>query len=108
MPLAATFFIVLPLQLFPPAQVAENKKVAMEFFRAGITPPERIALVDPNYVQHNPAFHRYALENKVSDYETLKVMATRAGTQAATAAARPAAARRQHVRRVVGAATSSR
>jgi len=70
-----------------PAQVAENKKVAMEFFRAGITPPERIALVDPNYVQHNPAFHRYALENKVSDYETLKVMATRAGTQAAAPAA---------------------
>jgi predicted SnoaL-like aldol condensation-catalyzing enzyme len=64
-----------------PAQVEANKKVAMEFFRDGITPPERIALVDPNYVQHNPAFHRYALENKVSDYETLKVMATRAGAQ---------------------------
>src|SRR5207249_235223 len=64
-----------------PAQVAENKKVATEFFRAGITPSERIALVDPTYTQHNPAFHRYALQNKVSDYETLKVMATRAGAQ---------------------------
>src|SRR5258706_8934104 len=66
-----------------PEQLAANKKVAAEFWRVGITPPERIALVDPGYVQHNPTFHRYALENKVSDYQTLTVMATRAGAQRA-------------------------
>jgi len=64
-------------------QIAANKQAAAGFWRVGITPPERIALVDPGYVQHNPTFHRYALENKVGDYQTLTVMATRAGTQTA-------------------------
>lgn len=62
-----------------PEQLAANKQVAAEFWRSGITPVERIALVDEAYVQHNPRFRRYALENKVSDYQTLIVMATRAG-----------------------------
>jgi predicted SnoaL-like aldol condensation-catalyzing enzyme len=66
-----------------PEQIAANKTAAAEFWRVGITPPERIALVDPGYTQHNPTFHRYALENKVTDYQTLTVMATRAGPQRA-------------------------
>ena len=36
-----------------PAQLEANKKVAMEFFRPGA---DRVALADPTYKQHNPAF----------------------------------------------------
>jgi hypothetical protein len=45
-----------------PAQLDANKKVAMEFFRAGITGPERVALADPSYIQHNPAFKKGAAD----------------------------------------------
>jgi predicted SnoaL-like aldol condensation-catalyzing enzyme len=62
-------------------QIAENKSVASEFFRPGITPAERLALVDPGYVQHNPVFRRYALQNKVSDYEAFKALAGGGGRQ---------------------------
>ncbi|HXD73761.1 MAG TPA: hypothetical protein VN628_08495 [Vicinamibacterales bacterium] len=53
-----------------PAQLAENKKVAMEFFRA--QGADRVALADPTYRQHNPAFKKRAEDNKVSDYEEFK------------------------------------
>ena len=53
-----------------PAQLAENKKVAMEFFRA--QGADRVALADPTYKQHNPAFKKRAEDNKVSDYEEFK------------------------------------
>ena len=39
-----------------PAELEANKKVAMEFFRPGISGPDRVALADPTYKQHNPAF----------------------------------------------------
>jgi predicted SnoaL-like aldol condensation-catalyzing enzyme len=52
------------------AQLAENKKVAMEFFRA--QGADRVALADPTYKQHNPAFKKRAEDNKVSDYEEFK------------------------------------
>jgi hypothetical protein len=39
-----------------PSELEANKKVAIEFFRPGITGPERVALADPSYKQHNPAF----------------------------------------------------
>jgi len=52
------------------AQLAENKKVAMEFFRA--QGADRVALADPSYKQHNPAFKKRAEDNKVSDYEEFK------------------------------------
>jgi len=52
-----------------PAQLAENKKVALEFFRPGA---DRLALADPSYKQHNPAFKKRAEDNKVSDYEEFK------------------------------------
>lgn len=53
-----------------PAQVEENKRIASRFFEVGGA--ERLALIDENYIQHNPVFRRYATRNRVSDYETVK------------------------------------
>jgi hypothetical protein len=39
-----------------PAQLEANKKVAMQFFR--VTGDERVALAEPSYKQHNPAFKK--------------------------------------------------
>lgn len=50
-----------------PEQLAENKKVASEFFR--VTGDARVALADPSYKQHNPAFKKRAADRKISDYE---------------------------------------
>ena len=55
-----------------PAQLEANKKVAMEFFRPGITGPDRVALADPSYKQHNPAFVKGAREAKQGDYDYFK------------------------------------
>jgi predicted SnoaL-like aldol condensation-catalyzing enzyme len=42
------------------AQTLEaNKKLAAAFFRKGATPEERMALLHPDYVQHNPLFQRF-------------------------------------------------
>src|SRR5215468_6941099 len=53
-----------------PNQLEANKKVALEFFRT--TGEARVALADPSYKQHNPAFKKRAEDNKVSDYEEFK------------------------------------
>jgi predicted SnoaL-like aldol condensation-catalyzing enzyme len=53
-----------------PAQLEANKKVAMEFFTT--RGADRVALADPSYKQHNPAFKKRAEDNKVSDYEEFK------------------------------------
>jgi predicted SnoaL-like aldol condensation-catalyzing enzyme len=53
-----------------PAQLAANKKVAMDFFR--LQGDERVALADPSYKQHNPAFKKRAEEAGVSDYQEFK------------------------------------
>jgi len=53
-----------------PAQLEANRKVAMEFFR--VNGADRVALADPSYKQHNPAFKKRAEDNKVSDYEEFK------------------------------------
>jgi len=55
-----------------PAQIEANKKVAMEFFRPGISGPDRVALADPSYTQHNPAFKKGAAEAKLGDYDYFK------------------------------------
>jgi predicted SnoaL-like aldol condensation-catalyzing enzyme len=47
-------------------QLEANKKVASEFFRDGITPEERYALLDDGYIQHNPVFKKFADDNKLS------------------------------------------
>ncbi len=52
-----------------PAELEANKKVAMEFFRQGA---DRLALADPSYKQHNPAFKKRSEEKKISDYEEFK------------------------------------
>jgi predicted SnoaL-like aldol condensation-catalyzing enzyme len=52
-----------------PAQLDANKKVAIEFFRPGA---DRVALADPSYKQHNPAFVKGGREAKLSDYEYFK------------------------------------
>src|SRR5215472_12938653 len=59
-----------------PAELEANKKVAMEFFRQGA---DRVALADPSYKQHNPAFKKRAEQNKVSDYEEFKTAFSGAG-----------------------------
>jgi len=52
-----------------PAQLEANKKVASEFFKPGV---DRVALADPSYKQHNPAFVKGGREAKLSDYEYFK------------------------------------
>jgi len=49
------------------AQLAANKKVAMEFFRT--RGAERVALADPSYKQHNPVFKKRGEEKHESDYQ---------------------------------------
>ena len=44
----------------------------MEFFRPGITGPDRVALADPSYKQHNPAFVKGAREAGQGDYDYFK------------------------------------
>ena len=53
-----------------PAQLEANKKVAMEFFRPGV---DRVALADPTYKQHNPAFVKGGREANLSDVPVLQV-----------------------------------
>ena len=53
-----------------PAQLAANKRVAMQFFR--VQGDERVALADPSYKQHNPAFKKRGEDAKISDYEEFK------------------------------------
>lgn len=74
-----------------PAQIEANKKVAMEFFRT--TGADRVALADPTYKQHNPAFKKRAEDNKVSDYEEFRTtfLGQAAGRGAGGAGRGPAA-----------------
>src|ERR1700746_883926 len=53
-----------------PARLEMNKDVARECFRT--QGAARVALADPSYKQHNPAFKKRAEDNKVSDYEEFK------------------------------------
>ena len=53
-----------------PAQMEANKKVAMQFFQT--TGDARVALADPSYKQHNPAFVKGGREAGLSDYEYFK------------------------------------
>ena len=71
--------------------IEANKKVAMEFFRT--TGADRVALADPTYKQHNPAFKKRAEDNKVSDYEEFRAtfLGQAAGRGAGGAGRGPAA-----------------
>ena len=59
-----------------PAQLEASKKVALEFFRPGV---DRLALADPSYKQHNPAFKKRAQEKGISDIEEFKAAFANAG-----------------------------
>ncbi len=52
-----------------PTQIEANKKAAMAFFAPGA---DRVALADPTYKQHNPAFVKGGKEAGVSDFEYFK------------------------------------
>jgi len=49
------------------ATQAANEKVVQDFFKPGITMDERMALMSPDYVQHNPAFVRFAEINNIQN-----------------------------------------
>lgn len=53
------------------AQLDANRRIAMAFFTAP-TPDARIALADPSYKQHNPAFVKRAAADHLSDYDEFK------------------------------------
>jgi predicted SnoaL-like aldol condensation-catalyzing enzyme len=53
-----------------PAQLDANKKVAMQFFQ--LTGDARVALADPSYKQHNPAFVKGGREAGLSDFDYFK------------------------------------
>jgi predicted SnoaL-like aldol condensation-catalyzing enzyme len=52
-----------------PAQLEANKKVAVAFFAPNA---DRVALADPSYKQHNPAFVKGGKEAGLSDFEYFK------------------------------------
>jgi predicted SnoaL-like aldol condensation-catalyzing enzyme len=52
-----------------PAQLAASKKVAMAFFAPDA---DRVALADPSYKQHNPAFVKGGKEAGLSDFDYFK------------------------------------
>src|ERR1700724_2591438 len=56
----------------PPAQIDANKRLAIAAFRGGVTPADRLALMDQSYVQHDPTYKKYADQNKISYYEGFK------------------------------------
>ena len=62
-----------------PAQLDANRKAAVAFFRRGVTVDERLAMLDPGYIQHNPRFKKYAVDNKVSDIEAFKALMGQGG-----------------------------
>jgi predicted SnoaL-like aldol condensation-catalyzing enzyme/catechol 2,3-dioxygenase-like lactoylglutathione lyase family enzyme len=81
-----------------------NRQVAMDFYKPGLTPAQRVALFDPNYIQHNPVFRRLAQQQGISDYQAAvnvfgaagrAVGAARAGGAGAAGERRGAVAARQ-------------
>jgi predicted SnoaL-like aldol condensation-catalyzing enzyme len=55
-----------------PAEIEATRKAGIAFSRQGATPAERVALADPSYKQHNPAFVKGGREAGLSDYEYFK------------------------------------
>ena len=50
-----------------PGELAQNRRVAMEFFRT--RGAERVALADPSYQQHNPVFKKRGEAKHETDYQ---------------------------------------
>jgi predicted SnoaL-like aldol condensation-catalyzing enzyme len=74
------------------ARLEENKRIASEFFRPGITAEERLVLLHPDYIQHNPVFRKFADENGLSYYDGFAQMFAARGGGAGRAGGGPAAA----------------
>ena len=60
----------MPVCKLTPAQAEASQKVAMDF--ATKTGEAKVALADPTYVQHNPANHKRAEQDQLSDYDEFK------------------------------------
>lgn len=88
LPMAATVTQPTPGCTATSEQIQANKRVAMAFFTAA-TPEARVALADPGYKQHNPAFVNRAGVDRVSDYEEYKRTFLNRGTAAQTPAGAP-------------------
>jgi len=79
-----------------PAQIAEGRSVAIAFQTS--TGDARVALADPTYNQHNPAFKKRAEEAKKTDFEEFRdnfssaALAARAGGPGGGGGRGPAAA----------------
>jgi len=54
------------------AQAEADKQVVMEFYRPGITPDERFALIHPDYIQHNAGYVQYAQERDIAASEAFR------------------------------------
>jgi predicted SnoaL-like aldol condensation-catalyzing enzyme len=52
-----------------PAQIEEGRKVALQFFAPGV---DRLAITDPSYKQHNPAFVKGARDAGMTDFDYFK------------------------------------
>ena len=76
----------------PPAQIQEEKALAAKFFRPGITPQERVALFDVDYIQHNPLFVKLSQEKHISAYEEFKRVFSRLGPPSRAKPPTPSAA----------------
>jgi predicted SnoaL-like aldol condensation-catalyzing enzyme len=55
-----------------PAQIEANRQAGMAFFKPGVTAADRVALVDPSYIQHNPVFKKFGQDQKLNDYDAFK------------------------------------
>jgi len=55
-----------------PAEIEATRQAGIAFSRQGATPAERVALADPSYKQHNPAFVKGGREAGLSDYDYFK------------------------------------
>lgn len=59
------------------ARLAENKRIGSAFFAPGVTTDDRYALLHDEYIQHNPAFKKFADEAGVGYKEGFKMMIKR-------------------------------
>ena len=55
-----------------PAEIEQTRQAGIAFSRQGATAAERVALADPSYKQHNPAFVKGGREAGLSDYDYFK------------------------------------
>ena len=90
---AAAAFIAVSLGAQQPAQPTPAQQQAkirqvMEFYRPGITPEERIALIHPNYQQHNQTYVKYAKDHNVSAFQAFAEIRRQQGRDQAAAAER--------------------